>query len=151
MRDFPFVMPVRIKDNGNTDLGHWRTDTLYTKNWNDNTIPDTSRGKISYAGIENDIMAPVYDPGMTYFISRLSIGRLLDLRNETDVGTIYSYTELNPGTSEEVDHVKTDMGCIRFTGPTKSNNNQKNTKNTKNGNVIVCDCCPIIINNVTKK
>jgi hypothetical protein len=149
LRDFPFVMPVSLKADGSTNDGHWRTDTLYTKNWNDTTIPDTSRGKISYAGIENDIMAPVYDPYMEYFISRLSIGRLIDLRNETDVGTIYSYTELNPGASEDTGNTKTAGKCIMFTGPSRSNKNQKNTKNIKNGNVIVCDCCPIIIDDVT--
>jgi len=149
LRDFPFVMPVAVKDDGTLNSGHWRTNTLRTKNWNDTTIPDTSRAKISYAGIENDLMVPAYDPYITYFISRLSIGMLVDLRNETDVGTIYSYTELNPGKSEETDHVKTDMGCIRFTGPTKSINNEKNTKNIKNRNAIVCDCCPIIINKAT--
>ena len=149
LRDFPFVMPVAVKDDGTLNSGHWRTNTLKTKNWNDTTIPDTSRAKISYAGIENDLMVPAYDPYITYFISRLSIGMLVDLRNETDVGTIYNYTELNPGKSEDTGHEKTDMGCIKFTGPTKSINKEKNTKNIKNRNVIVCDCCPIIINNAT--
>ena len=143
----PYVMPIRNKNDVTTDAGHWPTNTLYTKNYYD---PIPNRTQCYYAGIENDIMAPVYDDSKEYFISRLSIARLLDLRNETDVGTIYSYTELNPGTSEDTGHVKTAGNVIRFTGPTKSIKNMKNGKNIKNANVIVCDCCPIIINDVTK-
>jgi hypothetical protein len=147
----PYFMPLSVGRDGSTDGAHWRTDTLYTKNYYDNN-EDFTLSKYYCAGIVNDIMAPSYDPFMEYFISRLSIGRLTDLRNETDVGTIYNYTELNMGASEDTGNTKTDSKCIMFTGPTKSINNEKNMKNgknIKNANVIVCDCCPIIINDVT--
>jgi len=149
VRDFPYFIPVNLKSDGTPNSGHWLDYSLTTKNWDDDKIPDSSRRKILYAGIENDIMAPVYNPSMTYFISRLSIGRLADLRNDTYVGTIYNYAELHSGSSEVKSNEKSFGSCIKFDGSRSVNYQNINNKNISNDNIVTCQECEPIFTNTT--
>jgi hypothetical protein len=57
-----------------------------------------------------------------YYISKVSIARLLDLRSEIGGETIYTYNEISQGTSEVLSHgITTQRHLLYFTGVILSN------------------------------
>lgn len=132
-------------------IGHWSTKTLYTKNWDDDTLPDSV--KYRYSGLYNEIMVPSYSPSKNYYISRITLGRLLDLRNKIDGVTFFNYTELNEGASEVTSKDYRPDKTIEFSGSKDFKNSLQNTeKNSKYNDEIFCvECKPIFINDTNFK
>ena len=132
-------------------IAHWSTKTLYTKNWDNDTLPDSV--KYRYSGLYNEIMVPSYSPSKNYYISRITLGRLLDLRNKIDGVTFFNYTELNKGASEVTSKDYRPDKTIVFSGSKDFKNSLQNTeKNSKYNDEIFCvECKPIFINDTNFK
>ena len=99
-------------------------------------------------------MVPTFSPSVSrYFISKVSLGRLLDLRTEIGDNVFYNYEEINPGASEVYWWRRSKDDQLVFSGliPTiekefkTDNNNQKSSFNNR---VINCSCCSRVIDDV---
>jgi len=98
-------------------------------------------------------MVPSYSPSKNYYISRITLGRLLDLRNKIDGVTFFNYTELNEGASEVTSKDYRPDKTIEFSGSKDFKNSLQNTeKNSKYNDEIFCvECKPIFINDTNFK
>lgn len=137
--------PSYINPEGKpTILAHWRTDTLYTKNW-DSDQPDESKKR--YSGLYNEVMTTPFSIHKNYYISRVSLGRLIDLYNSIDGYPFFNYTEINPGASEVASHRYRSDKSIEFSGSKSFDNSLQNTeKNIQDDSGVFCKLCdPIFI------
>jgi hypothetical protein len=134
------------------DIAHLLGMTIYTNNYDEPDInPGDDLRKYYYLGFLNEIMMPGFNYSINsayrYYISRVSIGRLLDLRSETSNGTIYMYEEITEGASEVLSAQISPLykrlyfsGVIlpNFKNTNSFNDNQKGMLN--NDNLFCKDC-----------
>jgi hypothetical protein len=125
-------------------VAHLREETLYTKNWNDPDIPNTD--KYYYLGFANEIMNGEYSFSINgtfrYYISMVSIGRLLDLRSETSNGTIYTYDEISADDCEILEvGVSQKNRLLVFKGIILSSLIPDNNKSIKDFDNLFCNDC----------
>jgi hypothetical protein len=148
-------MPAAMNFKDLNDIGHLSIEPLYTLNY---YAPPTNPPDVRYhyLGFYNEIMVPTLSPTTKkYFISKVSLGRLLDLRTEIGDTVFYNYEEINPGASEVYRWRRSKDDQIVFSGLTDTiiekefktdNNNQKSSFN--NHPVINCSCCSRVIDDI---
>jgi hypothetical protein len=136
----------KIPTNQN-DIAHLRIEPLYTLNYYAPPTPQTPF-RYHYLGFYNEIMVPSFSPEISrYYISRVSLGRLLDLRSDVGEQTFYNYEEINPGSSEVLWWRRSDDDQLVFSGLIFRDMEKEfkpdgyNQKSSFNNRVINCSCC----------
>ena len=134
------------------DIGHLRIEPLYTTGYYDPpaVYPNLEPIRHHYLGFYNEIMVPYFSPTISrYYISKVSLGRLLDLRTDIGDQSFYTYDEINPGASEVFSHRRSTDDQLVFSGliyttrdmEKEFNPDGDNQKPSFNNRVINCSCC----------
>jgi hypothetical protein len=147
-------IPAAINYKDRTDIGHLSIDPLYTINY---YAPPTDPPDLRYhyLGFYNEIMVPTFSPSISrYYISKVSLGRLLDLRTDIGDQTFYTYEEINVGASEVLWWRRSADDQLVFSGlifrdmEKEFKTDGDNQKPSFNNRVINCSCCSRVRNDV---
>jgi hypothetical protein len=140
-------MPAAKNFKDLNDIGHLSSEPLYTLNY---YAPPTDPPDVRYhyLGFYNEVMVPSFSPDISrYYISKVSLGRLLDLRTDIGDQTFYTYDEINPGSSEVLWWRRSDDDQLVFSGLIFRDMEKEfkpdgyNQKSSFNNRVINCSCC----------
>ena len=89
-----------ILDKNYSGGPHLSSDIYYSLE----VLPNTVIPKYVKLGIDNEIMLPEHQSGKRYYISKISIGYLLDLYTNLDGKNYFTYTKKND--NSEVGSIK---------------------------------------------
>ena len=141
------------------DIGHLRVEPLYTLGYYapPAVYPNTEPIRHHYLGFYNEIMVPSFSPAISrYYISKVSLGRLLDLRTDIGDQSFYTYEEINEGASEVYGWQRSDDDQLVFWGLIYTTRGMEkefktdgdNQKSSFNNRIINCSCCSRVIDDI---